>query len=99
VRCGINFFSYNRQLLKDFFGEDKPGIRFNFFTTGAPLGTDEAGRIFEEGFRAAGRTESGTGHGLYFVRNVVEIHGGTVGCEPQKCGNLIYFVLPMKQTA
>ncbi len=38
----------------------------------------------------------GTGHGLHFVQNVVEIHGGKVGCEPQKCGNLFYFILPVQ---
>jgi signal transduction histidine kinase len=33
---------------------------------------------------------------LNFVKNVVEIHGGRVGCEPQKYGNLFYFILPLK---
>ena len=57
--------------------------------------------MFEEGYRtSAAESERGTGHGLNFVRNVVEIHGGTVGCEPQRYGNLFYFVLPLKdQTA
>ena len=93
----IKIFSFNRQILKDWFGADKPGVRFNFFTTGRPLASEEAARIFEEGFRAAHGTASGTGHGLHFVRNVVEIHGGAVGSEPQLYGNLIYFVLPFKE--
>ena len=92
----IRLFSYNRQILKDFFGEDKPGIRFNFFTTGEPLSFEQAQKIFEEGFRVGRTAAEGTGHGLYFVRNVVEIHGGSVGAAPQKYGNLIYFTLPMK---
>ncbi len=93
----IKLFSFNRQIIKDLFGEDKPGVRFNFFTTGNPLTAEESSRIFEEGYRAEEGIERGTGHGLHFVRNVVEIHGGTVGCEPQPYGNLIYFILPFKE--
>lgn len=93
----IKRFSLNRQIIKDMFGEDKPGVRFNFFTTGKPLTSEECRRVFDEGFRAAGRPGSGTGHGLNFVKNVVEIHGGRVGCEPQPNGNLIYLVLPFRQ--
>jgi signal transduction histidine kinase len=93
----VKLFSLNRQIIKGVFGEDKPGVRFNFFTTGEPLTDEECGRVFEEGFRAGGRTESGTGHGLNFVKNVVGIHGGTVGCEPRPNGNLIYIILPFKE--
>lgn len=94
----IKFVSYNRQILEDFFGKGIRGVRFNFFTTGQPLTEDEARKIFEEGYRAPGSPQAkGSGHGLHFVRNVVEIHGGVVGCEPQKYGNLIYFVLPLKE--
>lgn len=92
----IKLFSISREILKNHFGPDKPGVRFNFFTTGKPLSGDEASRIFEEGFRVERETEPGTGHGLHFVKNVVEIHGGTVGCELQPCGNLIFFVLPFR---
>lgn len=96
----IKLVSYNRQIQKDFFGEGIHGVRFNFFTTGVPLQEGEAQRIFEEGYRRAGsEIEQGTGHGLNFVRNVVEVHGGVVGCEPQRYGNLIYFVLPVKESA
>ncbi len=94
----IKLFSFNRQILKDYFGADKPGVRFNFFTTGKPLAREEAVNVFEEGYRAVREGAApGTGHGLHFVRNVVEIHGGTVGCEPQLYGNLIYFTLPFKE--
>ncbi|ABK18387.1 sensor histidine kinase [Syntrophobacter fumaroxidans] len=94
----IKLVSYNRQILRDCFGEGMHGVRFNFFTTGEPLSEKEARKLFREGFRASGsRTEKGSGHGLHFVKNVVEIHGGDVGCEPQRYGNLIYFTLPMKE--
>jgi signal transduction histidine kinase len=93
----VKLLSYNRQILKDFFGQDVSGVRFNLFTTGRPLSEKQARKVFEEGYRASSsEAERGTGHGLYFVRNVVEIHGGTVGWEPQRYGNLLYFVLPLK---
>lgn len=92
----IKLLSYDRQILPNFFGEGINGVRFNFFTTGKPLSQEDARRIFEEGYRGEGReSEQGTGHGLHFVRNVVEIHGGAVGCEPQRFGNRIYFTLPV----
>lgn len=92
----IKLLSYDRQMLKDYFGEGIHGVRFNFFTTGKPLSEEDARRIFEEGYRGETRgNEQGTGHGLHFVRSVVEIHGGVVGCEPQMFGNLIYFILPV----
>ena len=94
----IRLFSLNRQIIQGAFGEDKPGVRFNFFTTGKPLTREECSRVFEEGFRAVGGSaESGRGHGLHFVKNVVEIHGGMVGCEPQASGNLLYLILPFKK--
>lgn len=93
----VKLVSYNRQIIQNAFGEGINGFRFNILTTGKPLSADEATRVFEEGYRASSTVpESGSGHGLHFVRNVVEIHGGTVGCEPQRYGNLFYFVLPFK---
>ncbi|MCU0573124.1 MAG: HAMP domain-containing histidine kinase [Syntrophobacteraceae bacterium] len=94
----IKLFSYSREILKDHFGEGIHGIRFNFFSTGKPLSLEDSRMVFEEGYRAMGSAhERGSGHGLHFVSNVVEIHGGKVGCEPQRFGNLFYFVIPMKE--
>ncbi len=93
----IRTFSLNRQIIQGAFGEDKPGVRFNFSTTGKPLSREECDRVFEEGFRAGSSSERGRGHGLHFVKNVVEIHGGMVGCEPQPDGNLLYLILPFKK--
>ena len=94
----IKFVSYNREILKDFFGEGIDGVRFNFFTTGVPLSEEDSRRIFEEGYRSADAgKERGTGHGMHFIKTVVEIHGGVSGCEPQSYGNLMYFVLPVRR--
>ena len=56
---------------------------------------EDAARVFEEGFRLT-ENESlrGTGHGLYFVKNVVEVHGGIVGHNAEELGNEFYIVIP-----
>ena len=94
----IKLVSCNRRMLKNHFGEGTHGVRFNIFSTGVPLPEEEVAKLFQEGYRASNvEEESGTGHGLHFVRNVVMIHGGEAGCEPQRYGNTFYFVLPVKE--
>ncbi len=92
---GRKYLSFGRETLKDFFGPGKDGIKFNVFTTGPHIPPEDAPRIFEEGYRGSNiEAEVGTGRGLYFVRNVIETHGGVVGYEPTYEGNNFYFVLP-----
>jgi signal transduction histidine kinase len=96
----VKFLAYNRRILKDYFGEGIHGVKFSFFTTGPPIPEGEVKNLFEEGYRSANvGSEQGSGHGLHFVRNVVEIHGGQVGCVPQRYGNEFYFILPLKEPA
>ncbi|MGD8372913.1 MAG: HAMP domain-containing sensor histidine kinase [Syntrophobacterales bacterium] len=91
----VKFVSYGKKLLKEYFGKGVDGIKFTVFTTGKSIDLDEADRLFDEGYRRAGSDlEVGTGHGLYFVKHIVEIHGGEVGVEPQKYGNTFFFILP-----
>jgi signal transduction histidine kinase len=88
--------AYGREFVKDCFGPGVDGVKFNVFTTGHHLSPEDAARIFDEGCRGAnaGR-QIGTGHGLSFIRQVVEIHGGSVGYEPVLHGNNFWFCLPM----
>lgn len=93
---GRKYVAYGRDVVQDYFGPGKDGIKFNMFTTGPHIPPEDRGHIFEEGYR--GRNvdgEVGTGRGLYFVRNVIETHGGEVGYEPTPGGNNFYFVLPL----
>jgi signal transduction histidine kinase len=93
---GRRYISFGREELKDFFGSGKDGIKFNVFTTGPHIPPEDVPRIFEEGYRGSNiEAEVGTGRGLYFVRNVIETHGGVVGYEPTYEGNNFYFVLPL----
>jgi signal transduction histidine kinase len=94
----VKFISYGRKILKDYFGQGVDGIKFTVFTTGKPIPAEEGDRLFDEGYRSPGRDlEIGTGHGLHFVKHIIEIHGGEVGVDPQKYGNTFYFILPQRQ--
>lgn len=75
------------------------GVKFNVFSTGPHLAEEERATLFEEGFRGNNiGSNTGSGHGLSFVRNVVEIHGGEVGYEAVQEGNNFYFILPLPET-
>jgi signal transduction histidine kinase len=89
------YISYGREQLKDFFGPGKDGFKYNVFSTGAHIPHDEHSIVFEEGYRAKDAlSKPGTGHGLAFVKNAVEIHGGIAGYEPTQYGNNFYFIIP-----
>ena len=88
--------AYGRKILPDYYGKDLPGIKLNVFTTGPHLSEQEVRNIFKDGFQ--GENKSGTysrGHGLSFVKYVVELHGGSVGYEATEQGNNFYFILPL----
>jgi signal transduction histidine kinase len=93
---GRRYVSYGRQLIHDFFGPGKDGVRFNVFSSGPHIPARDKEFIFEEGYRGSNiEGEVGTGRGLYFIRNVVETHGGQVGVDQTPDGNDFYFVLPV----
>ena len=97
---GRKYVAYGREVLKDYFGPGKDGIKFNMFTTGPHVPFENRAHIFEEGYRGSNVDgEVGTGRGLYFVRNVIETHGGEVGYEATYGGNNFYFILPLVVTA
>jgi hypothetical protein len=83
-------------LIEDFFSRGQHGVRFSVFTSGPPIDEKDAAHTFDEGFRLARNgTVEGRGHGLHFVRNVVEVHGGFVGHKEADFGNEFYFVIPV----
>jgi signal transduction histidine kinase len=89
------YIAYGHEIIKDFFGPGRDGVKYNVFTTGPHIPPDERQKLYQEDFRASNAAaKPGTGHGLSFIRNAVEIHGGVVGYEPRQYGNNFYFILP-----
>lgn len=94
------FISYGWEHKPDYFGPDLHGIKLNVFSTGPHIAPEERVHLFQEGFRANNTDkEQGTGHGLFFIREIVELHGGKVGYEPTPLGNNFYFILPLMEGA
>ncbi len=94
----LKYLAYGREIIPDYFGPGQDGVKFNVFTTGPHIPPEEAEHIFDEGFRATSTSKKpGTGHGLHFVKKVIEVHGGVVGYEPVPLGNNFYFILPIKE--
>ncbi len=90
--------AYGREYVKDCCGPGIDGVKFNVFTTGNHIAPPDRVSIFDEGFRGRDtRGQSGTGHGLSFIRQVIEIHGGRVGYEPVLHGNNFWFCLPVPE--
>jgi signal transduction histidine kinase len=88
--------TYGREILHDYFGTGKDGIKFNVFSTGPHLSREDAETVFTEGYRGdMSKDMPGTGHGLALVKQVVEIHGGVVGYESTAEGNNFFFILPL----
>jgi signal transduction histidine kinase len=89
------YMSYGHEAIREHFGPGKDGIKYNVFNTGRHIPPEERSKIFEEGYRGSNaRARPGTGHGLTFVKNAVEIHGGVVGYEATPYGNNFYFIIP-----
>ena len=89
------YISYGYYVVHDYFGKGRDGLKYNVFSTGEHIPPDERPRLFDDRFRGSNAGgKPGTGHGLSFIRNVVDIHGGIVGYEPTDVGNNFYFILP-----
>lgn len=87
--------TYGREVVKDFFGNGNDGVKYNVYSTGTHIPPEERDIVFDEGFKGSNNAgKPGTGHGLAFIKNIVELHGGVVGYEPQEYGNNFYFILP-----
>ena len=94
------FISYGWRIVPDGCGPGKPGVRIWLTSTGRPLDLKNPMDVFRPGFRAQNvNRERGTGRGLYFCRQVVELHGGSVGYSHSDCGNEFYLILPYERQA
>jgi signal transduction histidine kinase len=89
------YISYGHEIIRDYFGPGKDGIKYNVFSTGPHIPPEERDKIFEDEFRGSNvLNKPGTGHGLAFIKTAVELHGGIVGYEPTQYGNNFFLILP-----
>ncbi len=89
------YIAYGREVMHNFFRQGKDGIKYNVFSTGSHIKPEEQGKLFQEGFKGSNAAHKlGSGHGLAFIKYIVELHGGVVGYEPTNYGNNFYFILP-----
>ena len=92
----VKTMAYGREMVENFPGPGQKGVKFNVFTTGPHMTSVEGEGLFQEGIRGRGSSSiPGTGHGLSFIRQVIELHGGVAGYEATPMGNNFYFILPL----
>ena len=91
----LKYIAYGHEVIKEFFGPGRDGVKYNVFSTGPHIAPEDREKLFEEGFRADDAKEiRGSGHGLAFIKNVIELHNGKVGYEPTDRGNNFFIILP-----
>ncbi len=96
---GVKVVAYGREYAENCFDDGRNGVKFNVFSTGHHLNPDDVKLIFDEGFRGENAgSQSGKGHGLAFIRQVVEIHGGRVVYEAVAGGNNFCFYMPLSDS-
>lgn len=89
------YISYGHEIIRDYFGPGKDGIKYNVFSTGPHIPPDEREKIFEDDYRGSNvLNRPGTGHGLAFIKTTIELHGGIAGYEPTQYGNNFFLILP-----
>jgi signal transduction histidine kinase len=94
------YMSFGHEIIKDYFGPGKDGIKYNVFSTGPHIPAEDRARIFEDEYRGSNVLQRpGTGHGLAFIKVAVELHGGAVGYEPTYYGNNFYLILPRQDNS
>ncbi len=88
VWCGVD-------VLPGFFPGGVDGVRVRVRTSGPPIPQGEAENLFHDSYRASNAADlPGSGHGLFFVREITSEHGGVCGYIPGPDGNTFFFTLP-----
>jgi len=71
--------------------------RLNVFNTGRPIEPSDQEKLFEKFYRIEGeetKNVKGAGVGLYFVKEIIEGHGGKIWYEPKHDGSNFVFTIP-----
>jgi len=92
---GGKLMRYGWQRLEDAFGSGAPGFRLYVATTGPEIPAPDQPRLFEPDFRVNPEAGvEGSGHGLFFVKQIVELHQGRVGYSYEPPMNVFSIILP-----
>jgi signal transduction histidine kinase len=77
------------------FGSGQHGVRLFVATTGPVIPGEDVSRLFDPDFRSADANGvEGSGHGLFFVKQIVELHKGRVSYSSDPPLNIFSIVLP-----
>jgi signal transduction histidine kinase len=77
------------------FGPGQPGIKLFVSTTGHEIPRQDWPQLFDADFRcSATENVEGSGHGLFFVKQIVELHKGRVGYTYAAPLNIFHITLP-----
>ncbi len=74
------------------------GVRFSVANTGSALSDTEVARVFQPFWRADAareRDSGGSGLGLAISREIIALHGGTMGVESAANSVIFHFTLPV----
>ncbi|MDD5547905.1 MAG: ATP-binding protein [Candidatus Pacebacteria bacterium] len=82
---------------------DKPFAQVSIADTGIGMSQEDINKLFTKFFRASDvikKETSGSGLGLYIVKNIIQKHGGEIWADSEKGrGTTFYFTLPMERRA
>ena len=67
------------------------------YNDGAGIAEEEKERIWERGYRSEEKETSGSGIGLYIVREIVTLHGGSCGSENEPSGVTFWMRFPVSR--
>ena len=88
IRCSA-------ELVAGAFKDGRQGVKISVFSSGPHIPPGEARHLFDDNYRASNSAgQYGTGHGLFFVRAIINEHKGVSGYTPTKDGNIFFFILP-----
>jgi signal transduction histidine kinase len=75
-------------------------VRFSVSDTGAGIGAEDLGRVFDRFWQARRTQDGGAGLGLAISRNIIEAHGGSIWAESHVGqGSTFFFTLPQENAA
>lgn len=76
-------------------GQERPGVRIFISSSGEPVPPQDVPYLFDSHFRSTGtKAADGSGYGLFFVKQIVELHKGQVRYSHSNQMNTFHIILP-----